>query len=170
MKGIGCRAWLFQTSLKLGGDFTIPVPTQHRISFCNLWSRYAPFRSEMTVMTTSPTTFPLTTYSTQLQCENYQDFVTPSCGCQFCVPVTWQVVVSLNYCSQNGGNVYRDPYYNGNPNTGPCIIGNLDQYPGEHGLLCLGPGCITIGTGESWSIRRNTTGKVGLGGPYDINF
>ena len=39
------------------------------------------------------------------------------------------VVVSLNYCSQNGGNLYRAPYYNGNPNIGPRIIGNLDQYP-----------------------------------------
>ena len=39
------------------------------------------------------------------------------------------MVVSLNYCSQNGGNVFRDPYYNGNPNIGPRIIGNLDQYP-----------------------------------------
>ena len=39
------------------------------------------------------------------------------------------IVVSLNYCSQNGGNVYRAPYYNGNPNIGPRIIGNLDQYP-----------------------------------------
>ena len=37
--------------------------------------------------------------------------------------------VSLNYCSQNGGNLYRAPYYNGNPNIGPRIIGNLDQYP-----------------------------------------
>ena len=40
-----------------------------------------------------------------------------------------ELVVSLNYCSQNGGNVYRAPYYNGNPNIGPRIIGNLDQYP-----------------------------------------
>ena len=39
------------------------------------------------------------------------------------------MVVSLNYCSQNGGNLYRAPYYNGNPNIGPRIIGNLDQYP-----------------------------------------
>ena len=39
------------------------------------------------------------------------------------------MVVSLNYCSQNGGNVYRAPYYNGNPNIGPRIIGNLDQSP-----------------------------------------
>ena len=39
------------------------------------------------------------------------------------------MVVSLNYCSQNGGNLYRAPYYNGNPNIGPRIIGNLEQYP-----------------------------------------
>ena len=39
------------------------------------------------------------------------------------------MVVSLNYCSQNGGNAYRAPYYNGNPNIGPRILGNLDQYP-----------------------------------------
>ena len=39
------------------------------------------------------------------------------------------MVVSLNYCSQNGGNLYRAPSYNGNPNIGPRIIGNLDQYP-----------------------------------------
>ena len=39
------------------------------------------------------------------------------------------MVVSLNYCSQNGGNLYRAPYYNGNPNMGPRIIGNLDQSP-----------------------------------------
>ena len=39
------------------------------------------------------------------------------------------MLVSLNYCSQNGGNLYRAPYYNGNPNIGPRIIGNLDQYP-----------------------------------------
>ena len=32
------------------------------------------------------------------------------------------VVVSLNYCSQNGGNVYRAPYYHGNPNIGPRIM------------------------------------------------
>ena len=41
--------------------------------------------------------------------------------------------VSLNYCSQNGGNLYRAPYYHGNPNIGPRIIGNLDQYP--HGKI-----------------------------------
>ena len=39
------------------------------------------------------------------------------------------IVVSLNYCSQNGGNVYRAPYYNRNLNVGPRIIGNLDQSP-----------------------------------------
>ena len=37
------------------------------------------------------------------------------------------MVVSLNYCSQNRGNLCRAPYYNGNPNIGPRIIGNLDQ-------------------------------------------
>ena len=39
------------------------------------------------------------------------------------------MVVSLNYCSQKGGNLYRVPFYNGNPNIGPRIIGNLDQSP-----------------------------------------
>ena len=39
------------------------------------------------------------------------------------------MVVSLNYCSQNGGNLYRAPYYNGNPNMGPLIDSNLDQSP-----------------------------------------
>ena len=39
------------------------------------------------------------------------------------------MVVSLNYCSQDGGNVYRAPYYNGNPNVEPRIIRNLDQSP-----------------------------------------
>ena len=41
----------------------------------------------------------------------------------------YHMVVSLNYCSQNGGNLYRAPYYNGNPNIGPRIIGNLNQSP-----------------------------------------
>ena len=45
------------------------------------------------------------------------------------------MVVSLNYCSQNGGNVYRDPHYNGNPNIGPRTIGNLDQYPHDTKIL-----------------------------------
>ena len=39
---------------------------------------------------------------------------------------------SLNYCSPNGGNSYRAPYYTGNPNIGPRIIGNLDQPPYIH--------------------------------------
>ena len=47
------------------------------------------------------------------------------------------MVVSLNYCSQNGGNVYRDPYYNGNPKRGPRIIGNLDRYPYTFSLPLL---------------------------------
>ena len=37
--------------------------------------------------------------------------------------------VSLNYCSQNGGNVYRAPYYNRNLNIGPRIDSNLGQSP-----------------------------------------
>ena len=44
------------------------------------------------------------------------------------------MVVSLNYCSQNGGNLYRAPYYNRNPNIGPRIIGNLDQSPHVFGV------------------------------------
>ena len=39
------------------------------------------------------------------------------------------MTVSLNCCSQNGGNLYRAPYYNGTPNIGPRIIGNLDLSP-----------------------------------------
>ena len=45
------------------------------------------------------------------------------------------MVVSLNYCSQNGGNLYRAPYYNRNPNIGLGVIRNLDQYP--HGAFVL---------------------------------
>ena len=37
--------------------------------------------------------------------------------------------VSLNYCSQNGGNLYRAPYYNRNLNIGPRIDSNLGQSP-----------------------------------------
>ena len=44
-------------------------------------------------------------------------------------PNVHHVIVSLNYCSQNGGNLYRAPYYNRNLNIGPRIIGNLDQSP-----------------------------------------
>ena len=29
-------------------------------------------------------------------------------------------------------NLYRAPYCNGNPNIGPRIIGNLDQYPDSY--------------------------------------
>ena len=35
--------------------------------------------------------------------------------------------VSLNYCSQNGGKLYRAPYYNRNLNIGPRIDSNLGQ-------------------------------------------
>ena len=47
----------------------------------------------------------------------------------FLLQVHTQMKVSLNYCSQNGGNLYRDPYYNGNPNIGPRIDSNLGQSP-----------------------------------------
>ena len=46
------------------------------------------------------------------------------------------MVISLNCCSQNGGNLYRAQYYNGNPNIGPRVIGNLDQYPCGLELQC----------------------------------
>ena len=40
-------------------------------------------------------------------------------------------------------NLYKAPYYNGNPNIGPRIIGNLDQYPHVHmNLYC---GCRALG-------------------------
>ena len=35
--------------------------------------------------------------------------------------------VSLNYCSKNGGNLYRAPNYFRNLNIGPCIDSNLGQ-------------------------------------------
>ena len=37
--------------------------------------------------------------------------------------------VSLNYCSQNGGNVYKAPYYSRNLHIGPRIDSNLGQSP-----------------------------------------
>ena len=54
------------------------------------------------------------------------------------------MVVSLNYCSQNGGNLNRAPYYNGNPNIGPRIIRNLDQYPYGLGFRGLGFRVVSI--------------------------
>ena len=39
------------------------------------------------------------------------------------------LAVSLNYCSQNGGNLYRAPFYNRNPNIVPRIDSNLGQSP-----------------------------------------
>ena len=44
-------------------------------------------------------------------------------------PTQRHMEVSLNYCSQNGGNVHRAPYYNRNPNIGPRIDSNLGQSP-----------------------------------------
>ena len=37
--------------------------------------------------------------------------------------------VCLKNCSQNGGNLYRAPYYNRNQNIGPRIHSNLGQSP-----------------------------------------
>ena len=37
--------------------------------------------------------------------------------------------VSLNYCSQNGGNLYRAPYDNRDLNLGPRIDSNLGPSP-----------------------------------------
>ena len=47
--------------------------------------------------------------------------------------------VSLNYCSQNGGHLYRAPYYNRNLNIGPRIDSNLGQSPFAMHLLCICP-------------------------------
>ena len=57
-------------------------------------------------------------------------------------PQTWghQLEVSLNYCSQNGGNLYRAPYYDRNPNIGPRIDSNLGQSPTSFSVLFLGVG------------------------------
>ena len=48
------------------------------------------------------------------------------------------VEVSLNYCSQNGGNLYRAPYYNRNLNIEPRIDSNLGQSPCELGFRAWG--------------------------------
>ena len=67
--------------------------------------------------------------------------------------------VSLENCSQNGGNLYRAPYYNGNPNIGPRIIGNLDQSP-------YGSGYIRIGSPSSpYSVYLRGLELVSWGGP-----
>ena len=46
--------------------------------------------------------------------------------------------VSLNYCFQNGGNLYRAPYYNRSLNIGPRIDSNLGQSPDTLELLGAG--------------------------------
>ena len=62
--------------------------------------------------------------------EPTQSYMQVFCGCHNDMRNLYTyMVVSLNYCSQNGGNLSRAPYYNGNPNIGPRITGNLDQYP-----------------------------------------
>ena len=42
------------------------------------------------------------------------------------------MVISLNYCSQNGGSLYRAPYYIRNLNIGPRVNSNLGQSPHPH--------------------------------------
>ena len=71
--------------------------------------------------------------------------------------------VSLNYCSQNGGNVYRDPYYNGNPSIGPRTIGNLDQYPHAG---CKHRGRKPLGSPHSCGLSGRS-GLVGHGAYLD---
>ena len=77
-------------------------------------------------------------------------------------------VVSLNYCSQNGGNLYRAPYYDGNPNIGSRIIGNLDQsHPIPRKLQSLslkGPIAILLLSFLTMSFKRaRSKGGRGLG-------
>ena len=62
----------------------------------------------------------------------------------------WYLVVSLNYCSQNGGNLYRAPYYNRNLNIGPRIDSNLGQSPYEY--LVFGP----QGPAPTFTVARST--------------
>ena len=59
--------------------------------------------------------------------------------------------VSLNYCSQNGGNLHRALYYNRNLNIGPCTDSNLGQSPYGLGLRNLGQGLSP--EDESWGFR-----------------
>ena len=87
------------------------------------------------------------------------------------------MVVSLNYCSQNGGNLYRAPYYNGNPNIGPRTIGNLDQSRhtledhvsgtchGAHGAL--GPTALKASKSASLrSVSDPALGGLGFRDPW----
>ena len=69
---------------------------------------------------------------------------------------TWlmHVEVSLNYCSQNGGNLYRAPYDNGNPNIGPRIDSNLGQSPcGGYWELLRKPSIFLLGPSLSLESR-----------------
>ena len=68
--------------------------------------------------------------------------------------------VSLNYCSQNGGNVYRTPYYNGNPNIGPRIDSNLGRSPCVFGL------CLELSGGLApyrYGLKGNKANMAGAG-------
>ena len=72
------------------------------------------------------------------------------------------MVVSLNYCSQNGGNLYREPYYNRNLNIGPRTIGNLDQSPYAY-VLCIpsAPSLQMIPTLAQASVNLTYVGLFG---------
>ena len=60
--------------------------------------------------------------------------------------------VSLNYCSRNGGNLYRAPYYNRNLNIGPRIDSNLGQSP-----------CLIRSTGPRDEVLGLSLGQFTLG-------
>ena len=81
----------------------------------------------------------------------------------------YHLEVSLNYCSQNGGNLYRAPYYNRNLNIGPRIASNFGSYH----LVNLKPsltettalGQASAARAEQWLFRAVAVGSFGsLGG------
>ena len=70
--------------------------------------------------------------------------------------------ISLNYYCKNRDYKYRAPYYNGNPNIGPRIIENLDQYPDPFHYSYLGSG--RWGWEERREKAENKGGEGGGGG------
>ena len=71
------------------------------------------------------------------------------------------VEVSLNYCSQNGGNLYRAPYYNRNLNIGPRSNSKLPiPMCGKERLMLL--------AGQVMVMRMSIFGSFSKrGGPRD---
>ena len=69
--------------------------------------------------------------------------------------------VSLNYCSQNGGNLYRDPYYNRNPNIGPRIDSNLGQSPNVCTNPCSSPEVVLENTEPNTALETPCYCQVG---------